>query len=320
MYNANLIGEKILIQATLHQMVVFEAVARHGSFTRAAEELLITQPTVSSQVKQLSQAIGLPLFEQIGKQLYLTEAGQELLSTAQDMFERLENFEMKIADLKGIRRGRLRIGAITTTKYFIPRLLGSFCQHYPDVDVSLEVANHQQLQRRMLENQDDLYILSQFPKDLDLCAQPFLDNPLVVVAPKDHPLAHKQNIPIRSLNHEPFVMRERGSGTRSAVQQLFAKHKISVKVKLEMGSNEAIKQAIAGGLGISVLSQHTLISERLTGELTILDVQHFPIKRRWYVAYLSSKQLSVIAQAFLDYLLEESQKIQAYSATMLAAK
>lgn len=318
MFNAHYIGEKVLIHATLHQLVVFEAVARHGSFTRAAEELLITQPTVSSQVKQLSQAVGLPLFEQIGKRLYLTEAGKELLSTAQDMFERLENFEMKIADLKGIRRGRLRIGAITTTKYFVPRLLGSFCRQHPDIDVALEIANHQQLQRRMLENQDDLYILSQFPKDLDLCAQPFLDNPLVVVAPKDHPLAQKRNIRIKSLNDEPFVMREQGSGTRAAVQQLFAKYQVSVNVKLEMGSNEAIKQAIAGGLGISVLSQHTLISEGLTGELTVLDVQHFPIERHWYVAYLSGKQLSVIAQAFLDYLLEESKKIQTAAANLLA--
>ncbi len=299
-----------MIQATLHQMVVFEAVARHGSFTRAAEELFITQPTVSSQVKQLSQAIGLPLFEQISKRLFLTEAGKELLSTAQEVFERLENFEMKVADLKGIKWGHLRIGAITTTKYFIPRLLGSFCQEYQGIDISLEVANHQQLQERMRENQDDLYILSQFPPDLDLCTHPFLDNPLVVIAPRNHPLAQKSNIPIKYLNSEPFIMREQGSGTRVAVQQLFAKHKVSVKVKLEMSSNEAIKQAIAGGLGISVLSQHTLSSEGLSGELTVLDVQHFPIKRGWYIAYLSGKQLSVIAQAFLDYLLEKSETIQ----------
>ena len=297
-----------MIQATLHQMVVFEATARHGSFTRAAEELLITQPTVSSQVKQLSKVVGFPLFEQIGKSLNLTEAGKELLSTTQVIFERLENFEMKVADLKGTRRGRLRLGAITTAKYFVPRLLGSFCQQYLEIDVSLKVANHQQLQRRMLENQDDLYILSKLPKDLDLCAQPFLDNPLVVVAPKDHPLAKESNIPLKRLNGEPFVMREQGSGTRAAVQQLFAEHQVSVRVKLELGSNEAIKQAIAGGLGISVLSRHAL--EGLTG-LTVLDVQHFPIKRRWYIAYFSGKQLSVIAQAFLNYLLEESKQLQA---------
>jgi LysR family transcriptional regulator, low CO2-responsive transcriptional regulator len=296
-----------LIQATLHQLAVFEAVARHGSFTRAAEELFITQPSVSSQIKHLTQAVGLPLFEQIGKRLYLTEAGTELLGTCQDIFDRLSNFEMKVADLKGTKQGQLSLAAITTAKYFIPRLLGSFCQKYPGVDVSLQVTNHQQVSRRMLENQDDLYIVSQPPEEIDLCSQPFLDNPLVVLAPMNHPLVGQKNIPIQSLNNEPFIMRESGSGTRVAVQQLFAKHKISVKVKLELGSNEAIKQAIAGGLGLSVLSQHCLISEA-TNEIAILDVQNFPIMRRWYATYLAGKQLSVIAQTFLDYLLVESHK------------
>ena len=298
-----------MIQTTLHQLKVFETVARHASFTRAAEELFITQPTVSSQVKQLTKAIGLPLFEQIGKSLYLTEAGKELLATCHDIFERLNNFEMKIADLKGTKQGQLRLAVITTAKYFVPRLLGSFCQHYPGVDVALQVTNHQEIQRRMLENEDDLYIVSNPPQEIDLRSQPFIDNPLVVVANKNHPLANQRNIPIQKLNDIQFIMREKGSGTRKAVLELFTKNKISVKVKLELGSNEAIKQAIAGGLGISVLSEHCLISEGMSGELTILDVEHFPIKRRWYVSHLAGKQLSVIAQTFLDYLLAESQNI-----------
>ena len=168
-----------MIQATLHQLKVFETVARHASFTRAAEELFITQPTVSSQVKQLTKATGLPLFEQIGKSLYLTDAGQELLSTCHDVFERLNNFEMKIADLKGAKQGQLRLAVITTAKYFVPRLLGSFCQHYPGVDVALQVTNHQEIQRRILANEDDLYIVSNPPEDIDLRSQSFLDNPLV---------------------------------------------------------------------------------------------------------------------------------------------
>ncbi len=306
-----------MIQATLHQLVVFEATARHSSFTRAAEELFITQPTVSSQIKQLTKAVGLPLFEQIGKRLYLTEAGKELLTTCQDIFKRLENFEMKVADLKGTKQGRLRLAVITTAKYFIPRILGSFCQQYPGIDISLKVTNHQQMQRRMMENEDDLYILSHPPEELDLTAQAFLDNPLVVVAPRTHPLARERNIPIQRLDDEPFIMRESGSGTRQAVQQLFVKNKVTVKVRLELGSNEAIKQAIAGGLGISVLSQHTLLGEGSNSELTILDVQHFPIKCRWYVAYLAGKQLSVIAQTFLDYLLQESKKIPVPSLNLL---
>ncbi|MGV2827977.1 LysR family transcriptional regulator [Myxosarcina sp. GI1(2024)] len=307
-----------MLHATLHQLKVFETVARHGSFTRAAEELFITQPTVSSQVKQLTKAVGLPLFEQIGKSLYLTDAGRELLTTCQDIFERLNNLEMKIADLKGTKQGKLHLGVITTAKYFIPRLLGSFCKQYPGIDIALKVTNHQEIQRRMLENQDDLYIVSNPPLDIDLHSQAFLDNPLVVVASKTHHLAGKKNIPIDSLNGEPFIMREKGSGTRKAIHQLFEHHKISVKVRLELGSNEAIKQAIAGDLGISVLSEHCLISEDGSGELTVLDVEHFPIERRWYVSCLAGKKLSVIAQTFLEYLVTESPKMPFPPSSLLA--
>lgn len=298
-----------MIQATLHQLKVFEATARHSSFTKAAEELYITQPTVSTQIKQLTKAIGLPLFEQIGKRLYLTEAGKELLQTCQGIFDRLDNFEMKIADLKGTKQGRLQLGVITTTKYFIPKILGSFCQQYPGIDIALQVTNHQKLQERMSSNKDDLYILSQLPEDIDLYHQAFLENPLVVVARKDHPLANQKNLPISCLQDEPFIMRESGSGTRQAVQKLLLQNDVSVRVRLELGSNEAIKQAILGGLGISVLSIHTLSTESAQGELTVLDVEQFPIQRNWYVAHLAGKQLSIIAQAFFGYLLEASQHI-----------
>ncbi|BAZ45373.1 LysR family transcriptional regulator [Chondrocystis sp. NIES-4102] len=307
-----------MIQATLHQLKVFETVARNGSFTRAAEELLITQPTVSSQVKQLTKAVGLPLFEQIGKSLYLTDAGKELLFTCQEIFEQLDNFEIKIADLKGTKQGQLKLAVITTAKYFIPRLLGSFCQKYPGIDVALKVINHHEIQQRMLENKDDLYIVSNPNRDIDLKCQSFLNNPLVVVARKDHPLAMKRNINIKELNDQPFIMREQGSGTREAIVQLFNKHDISVKVKLELGSNEAIKQAISGGLGMSILSEHCLISERANGELTILDFEHFPIKRRWFVAHLAGKKLSVIAETFFEYLLEESPKLSFPESSILA--
>ncbi len=298
-----------MIHATLHQLRVFEATARHGSFTRAAEELYLTQPTVSIQVKQLTKAIGLPLFEQIGKRLYLTEAGQALLETSQEIFSRLEQFDMSVANLKGMKQGRLSLAVITTAKYFVPRLLGPFCERYPGIDVALQVTNHEVIQERMANNEDDLYIVSQPPEHLDLESHSFLENPLVVLARKNHPLATSTNIPIEKLDGETFIMREPGSGTRKAVQQLFDMHNIEVKVRLELGSNEAIKQAIAGGLGISVLSRHTLISEGIGGELTILDVEHFPIQRQWYVAYLAGKQLSIVAETFLDYLLKESRTI-----------
>ena len=307
-----------MIPATLHQLKVFETVARHGSFTRAAEELSITQPTVSSQVKQLTKAVGLPLFEQIGKSLYLTDAGQELLSTCQDIFERLDNFQMAVADLKGMKQGQLKLAVITTAKYFVPRLLGSFCQKYPGIDVALKVTNHKTIQERMLNNEDDLYIVSNPPQEIDLYSQSFLDNPLVVVGNKNHNLAGTTKIPIASLDGEPFIMREQGSGTREAVLKLFNQNNISVKVRLELGSNEAIKQAIAGGLGISVLSEHCLVSEGKSGQLTILNVEHFPIERRWYVSYLAGKKLSTIAKTFLDYLLEESPKMTFPASSILA--
>ncbi len=296
-------------QSTFHQLKVFETAARHGSFTRAAEELFLTQPTVSMQIKQLTKTVGLPLFEQVGKRLYLTDAGRELFATCREIFDKISQFEMKVADLKGMKQGRLRLAAITTTKYFVPRLLGPFCQLYPGIDISLEVTNHEHILERLLDNQDDIYILSQPPENFDVNCYPFLENPLVVIAPRHHPLTEQKNIPLQRLNGEPFIMREPGSGTRKAVQKLFAEHGISVKVRLALGSNEAIKQAIAGGLGISVLSRHTLALEGTNGPLTILDVEGFPIERYWYVVYPAGKQLSIIACTFLEYLQNEAKSI-----------
>ncbi|MFM6025374.1 MAG: LysR substrate-binding domain-containing protein [Dolichospermum sp.] len=294
-------------QATLHQLKVFEAAARHGSFTRAAEELFLTQPTISMQIKQLTKSVGLPLFEQVGKRLYLTEAGRELFATCRQIFETMDKFQMTIADLKGLKQGQLRLAVITTAKYIIPRLLGPFCQLYPGIDISLQVTNHELILDRMMNNLDDLYIMSQIPDNFDVNFQSFLENPLVVFAPANHPLAKEKNIPIERLGEEPFIMREPGSGTRSAVQGLLEKHGVKVKVKLELGSNEAIKQAIAGGLGISVLSRHTLLGD--AAEFSILDVQNFPIKRDWYIVYPAGKQLSIIAHTYYEYLLDAAKKI-----------
>jgi LysR family transcriptional regulator, low CO2-responsive transcriptional regulator len=306
-----------LNQATLHQLKVFEAAARHGSFTRAAEELFLTQPTVSMQIKQLTKSVGLPLFEQVGKRLYLTEAGRELYSTCRQIFETIAQFEMKVADLKGLKQGQLRLAVITTAKYFIPRLLGPFCQLYPGIDIALQVTNHEGILERMTGNQDDLYIMSQVPEHLDVNYQAFLENPLVVLAPSNHPLAQEKNIPIQRLLNEPFIMREPGSGTRRAVQKLFDEHGVEVKVKLELGSNEAIKQAIAGGLGISVLSKHTLID---AVDLVILDVEHFPIPRNWYMVYPAGKQLSIVARTYFEYLLEAARQFADQTADLGATR
>lgn len=292
--------------ASLRQLQVFEAVARNLSFTRAAEELYLTQPTVSIQLKQLTEIVGQPLLEQIGKRLYLTDTGRELLKVCRDIFESLSRFEMLVSDMKGVKAGKLRLAVITTAKYFVPRLLGLFCQRYPGIDVSLKVTNRERVLQRMADNQDDLYVLGQPPEHMEVEFEPFLENPLVVLAARNHPLAAKKRIAPQRLEEEQFLMREPGSGTRLATEQFFRERGLKLKVRMELGSNEAIKQAVAGGLGIAVLSAHTLALENSINELAILDVQGFPIRRHWYLAYPKDKQLSVVAQVFLEFLHEES--------------
>lgn len=288
--------------STLRQLKVFETIARLGSFTRAAEELFLTQPTVSMQIKKLTDAVGLPLFEQVGKKIYLTDAGRELHQTCRGIFEHLTQFEMIAADMKGLKAGKLRLAVVTTAKYFAPRLLGMFCRQYPGVEVSLKVSNRERVLERLADNQDDLYILGQPPEEVDVVTQAFLENPLVVLAPVNHPLAKKKKITLKRIAEEPFLSREPGSGTRIATERIFSEQGLKLKIRMELGSNGAIKQAIIGGLGISVLSRHTLALDAPMGQLAVLDVQGFPIVRQWYYAYPSGKRLSIVAQAFLGYL------------------
>lgn len=292
--------------ATIRQLKVFESVARNLSFTRASEELHTTQPTVSIQLKQLTDIIGQPLLEQIGKRIFLTDVGRELLKVCREIFDSLSRFEMLMSDMKGVKAGRLHLGIISTSKYFVPRLLGLFCQRYPGIDVSLKVDNRERLLQRMTDNQDDLYVLGQPPEHMDVELKPFLENPMVVLAARTHPLAGVKDIPPQRLIEESFLMREPGSGTRLATEKFFRERGLKVKVRMELGSNEAIKQAVAGGLGIAVLSAHTLALERSADELVILDVEGFPIRRHWYLAYSKDKQLSVVAKVFLEFLQEES--------------
>ncbi len=287
---------------TLRQLEVFEAIARLGSFTRAAQELFLTQPTVSMQIKKLTEGIGVPLYEQVGKKIYLTDAGRELQQTCHDIFGHISRFEMTLANMQGLKTGKFRLAVVSTAKYFAPRLLGMFCQKYPGVEVSLNVSNREHLLERMNNNQDDLYILGQPPNDTDVTAEPFLQNPLVVIAPASHALAHEKNISLQRLAEEPFLLREPGSGTRIATERAFAEHGLRINMRMELGSNEAIKQAVIGGLGISVLSSHTLTLDAPTRQFAVLDVQGFPILRHWYFVHLAGKQLSIVTRAFIDYL------------------
>lgn len=298
------------MRVTWNQLRLFEAVARNNSFTRAAEELHVVQPTVSAQIKQLTDTIGLPVFEQVGKKIYLTDAGKELYQTVRELFESWDRFEMKISDLKGSKAGKLRVSIVTTAKYFIPRLLGPFCQHYPGIDVALEVVNRDQVLERLINNLDDLYIMGVPPEHLAIEKVPFLQNPLVVVAPKNHELATRKRISLTRLAKERFILREKGSGTRIAAEEFFAKRKVTLPVKMELSNNEAIKWAVAGGMGLSVLSQHAMMLEPMQDKIAVLDVEGFPIIRSWHIVYPAGKQFSVVAATFFEYLKEEAEMIQ----------
>jgi len=287
---------------TFRQLEIFESIARLGSFTRASEELYLTQPTVSMQMKKLSEAVGVPLIEQIGKKLHLTPDGQELAQATREIFGIRDRYTMSVAERQGLKQGQLRLMAITTASYFAPRLLGEFAKLYPGIEVSLRVTNKEQVLASIADNLDDLYFLGQPPEDIDVIATPIMDNPIVVIAAPDHPLAHKKNIRLERLAQEPWLMREKGSGTRNAIQRRFDENGIVIRPRLELGSNEAIKQAILAGLGVSALARHTLALNQ-PGQFAILDVEGFPILRHWYAVYPAGRQLSVVARAFLDYLL-----------------
>ncbi|WP_164503259.1 LysR family transcriptional regulator [Nitrosomonas sp. JL21] len=303
----------------MRQLEVFEAIARLKSFTRAAEELFLTQPTVSMQIKKLTDQVGLPLFEQIGKKIYLTDAGKELYKTCLGIFDHFSRFEMIASDMKGMKSGKLRISVVTTAKYFTPRLLGMFCKKFPSIDVALKVTNREHILERLVNNQDDLYVMGQVPNNIDAIAEVFLDNPMIVLAAIDHPLANSEKISINRISEEFFIMREPGSGTRLTTEQFFQKHNKKIKIRMELGSNEAIKQAVIGGLGIAILSRHTLSLDAPLGKLTILDVQDFPINRHWYLAYPCGKQLSIVAQAFLEYLKQAPDILSDFTYTHTSA-
>ena len=301
----------LIRHTTLRQLQVFEAIVRLGSFTRAAEELFLTQPTVSMQIKKLTDVLGLPLFEHVGRNVEPTEAGLALYKSSRELFETLANLEMTVADLKGLKVGRLRMGVITTAKYLAPEILGEFSRLYPGIDLALKVTNRERIIERMHRNEDDLYIMGQAPDDeLDVEAFPFAPNPLVVMAPRNHELVGKKNIPLSKIAEQPFIMREPGSGIRDATLRLFAAKDLRPLVRMELGSNEAIKHAVVGGLGLSVLSLHTLALEGPDGPVAILDVEQFPIRRQWYIVYPKGKELSLVARTFLEFAIASEARIR----------
>jgi DNA-binding transcriptional LysR family regulator len=261
------------------------------------------------QIKQLEESIGLPLFEQMGKKIFLTEAGRELFLYSRNITQQLAEMEAVFDEMKGLGHGKLTISVVNTANYFTPQLLAKFCHRYPNINVILQVANRDAVLKQLADNSTDLAILGQPPDGLDISAESFLDNPLVVIAAPDHPLAKLKRIKFDKLSDQTFLSREQGSGTRSAMERVFAQHKIQPHISMEMETNEAIKQAVQAGMGLGILSLHSIELELETKRLAMLNVEDFPLMRSWFIAHRSQKRLSGAALAFKDFLLNEAKKI-----------
>jgi DNA-binding transcriptional LysR family regulator len=290
---------------TLRQMRVFAAVARHLSFTRAARELHLTQPAVSQQIKLLEQEVGMPLFEQIGRKVQLAPAGAELLRYANQAIELLREAGESLAAMRGLKRGVLKLGAVSTAKYFAPSLLSAFTPAYPEVSIKFTVGNREEVIKQLAGNETDLVIMGRPPRELDTEATAFAKHPLVIIASPTHPLAQRRRIQLRQLADEHFIIREEGSGTRASMERVFKERGVSIRVSMEVSSNETIKQAVMAGMGISFISSHTIGLEVNAGKLVLLDVAGLPLIRDWYVINLRDKKLSPIATAFRGFLLEK---------------
>jgi len=303
----------MVMNVTFRQLKVFEAVARELSFTRAAQNLHLTQPAVSMQIKQLEEATGLPLFEQLGKKVFLTEAGKEMYQYSRNIASQLNEAEDVLEQLKGIRRGHLDISVASTANYFATRLLAAFVNEFPDITFSLDVTNRETLLRQLEQNEKDMVIMGLPPAEMKLDTDVFMENPLVVIASPNHPLVAKQNLQLDDLENESFVVRESGSGTRIAMQRFFTEQGVELKTGMEMTSNEAIKQAVGAGLGLGIVSIHTLALELETQRLVVLNIKELPILRHWYLVHRHGKRLSPVAEAFRQYVLANADSIQVHA-------
>jgi DNA-binding transcriptional LysR family regulator len=291
---------------TLRQLRIFEAVARHSSVSRAASELHLTQPAVSMQIKQIEEQVGLPLIDQIGKRLFLTEAGQELRGHAHKIAASMVELNAAMDQFRDLERGMLRLAVVSTANYFLPPLIGAFHTKYPGVRISLKVDNREAVLAALTDNRTDLAITGRPPGGVDLVAQRFMDNPLVVIAPPDHKLAARSAIAGAELSEETLVVREPGSGTRAAMERYFAELGVEYRSGCELSTNEAIKQAVQAGLGLGIVPAQTIELEQQAGRLAILRVEGFPIIRHWFVVHRTDKRRSCAAQAFRALLLAQS--------------
>jgi DNA-binding transcriptional LysR family regulator len=301
------------VNITLRQLKVFERVASRLSFTRAAEELYLTQPAVSMQIKQFEETIGLALFERLGKKIYLTRAGDELYKLSKTIAKNFDEAEQLIEELKGMDGGRLVVAVASTVHYFAIRMLAEFCRRHPKVKVSFTVTNRKGLLQLLDDNEADIVLMGQPPEEMDLVAEAFMDNPLVIIAPAGHPLETVRGIGLEQLSGETFIMRERGSGTRTSVERFLAERGAKLSTSMEMNANEAIKQGVEVGLGLGIVSMHTIGRELDDGRLVVLDVEHFPIMRQWYIVHRPGKHLSGVSQAFEAFVRDEAGGFSTFS-------
>jgi DNA-binding transcriptional LysR family regulator len=290
---------------TFRQLKLFLALAETGSVSAAAKFMHVTQPTASMQLKDITESVGLPLYEVVSKKIYLTDVGKELAATARAVAQSWDAFEQNVDAVKGLSRGKLRVAVVSTAKYFMPRLVGSFCKKHPDIDVSLEIINRDGVVQRLRDNMDDIYIMSKPPSDLDLKDEIFMPNPIVVIASISDPLTKKIAVPLNELAKRRFILRERGSGTRMTGDQFFSKKKFRPDIRLELGSNEALKESVAGGLGLGLVSSHALHGHIKEHGVRVIDVEGFPLASAWHIVHPASKKLSPLALAFKKHLLKE---------------
>jgi LysR family transcriptional regulator, low CO2-responsive transcriptional regulator len=294
---------------SLRQLRVFEAAATNRSFSKAAEILHLTQPGVSMHIKELETNAGLPLFERVGKRLFVTEAGQELLSRAREILRALKDADEALDSLKGLKRGRINLAVVSTAKYFVPQLLARFGKDFPELEVRLAVKNRHSVIELLTSNEVDLAIMGRSPQSLDTVAESFAQNPHVIIASPDHILAKQRRLPVERVANETFIVREPGSGTRLAMEQFFEERKLGYRIGMEMASNETIKQAVMAGMGVSFISRHTIDLELHTARLVALDVVGTPVMRQWHVAHLAKKRLSPTATAFKQFVLTEGREL-----------
>ena len=291
--------------ATFRQVKVFEAVARHLNYSRAAEELRMSQPGVSIHVRQLEVHAELPLFEQLGKRIYLTSAGHEMLRYSRAILQQFKEAGEALGALKGIRGGRLDIAVISAGDYFFPGLLAEFCRRHERVTGRLTVNNREEIVHQLEENTTDLAVLLRPPANPDMIAEAFAPQPHIIVAAPGHALARKRHISLQSVANEAFIVREQGSDTRLAMEELLAECRVKFNVTMEIKSTETIKQAVIAGMGISFLSAHTIGRELEAGRLAVLDVEGFPVMRKWHIVHHKNKRLPPVAIAFKEFLLQE---------------